>query len=271
MVRRSFGGLLLLVSAGLLALSLGTFWLDRVAFSPDPDTDAAHAILADEDIRDQITTLVASADAPVLGLSPSEVKPMLDTIATWRAGAAVMRGFVSDAHARLIGDLDEPVTIPAETQVEMVRHEGVALEPPITLPVEEVGTLSLVNQVVGWTWLVSLGAGVIVGLLGLFVRPERGEFVFAIGAGLLAGAVSVLFFGWLVPATMLGALSDDLWTNLFPRLAANSRTFTFVSALLMAAVGAFLAFGTGALRSRRSSSTPIATTRYRSDARSWSR
>ncbi len=254
-----------------MAVGVGTLWLDRVAFSPDTDTDAAHAILADDDIRRQVTNLVATVDAPVLGMASSELRTFLDTIATWRAGAEVMRGFVGDAHARLIGDSDEPVTIPAETRVEMVRHEGVALEPPITLPVEEVGSLSFINTVVGWTWVLSLGLAVVVGLLGLFVRPDPGEFVFALGAGLIGTGVSIVFFGWLIPATVLGALSDDLWTNVFPRLAANSRTFTFVSALVLIVIGVALTFGTGSLRPRRASSTPLAATRYRGEARGWSR
>lgn len=270
-MRRSFGGLLLLVAAGFLALGVGTFWLDRVAFSPDGGTDAAHAILGDDDIRDQVTDLVAAVDAPELGMSPSELGTFLDTIATWRAGAAVMRGFVGDAHARLIGDRDEPVTITADVQVEMVRHEGVALMAPITLPVEEVGSISLVNTIVGWTWIISLGLAVLLTALGLFVRPESGEFVFALGAGLMATGVSMVVFGWLVPATMLGSLSADLWTNVFSQLAADSRTFTFVSAFFLIAIGAVLSFGTGALRPRRSSSTPLAATRYRGEQRSWSR
>lgn len=252
-------------------MGVGTFWLDRVAFSPDSDTDAAHAILADDDIRDQVTTLVASVDAPELGMSPNELRAFLDTIATWRAGAAVMRGFIGDAHARVIGDFDEPVTIPAATQVQMVRHEGVSLVPPITVPVEEVGSLAFVNTVVGWTWIVTLGLGIVVGLLGLFVRPERGEFVFALGIGAMSTGVSIVFFGWLIPATALGALSEDLWTNVFPRLAANSRTFTFVTAFVLIVIGVILAFGTGALKPRRASSTPLAATRYRSEPRGWSR
>lgn len=270
-VRRSFGGLLLLVAAGFMALGVGTFWLDRVAFTPSGSTDAAHAILSDDDIRDQVTDLVAAVDAPQLGMSPSELGTFLDTIATWRAGAAVMRGFVGDAHARVIGDRDEPVTITAEVQVEMVRHEGVALMPPITLPVEEVGSVSVTKTIVGWTWVISLGLAVVLTLLGLFVRPEAGEFVFALGAGLMATGVSLVFFGWLVPATMLGALSADLWTNVFSRLAADARTFTFVSAFILIAIGAAILFGTGGLRTRRSSSTPLAATRYRSEQRGWSR
>ncbi|MEM1332795.1 MAG: hypothetical protein AAGG08_04995 [Actinomycetota bacterium] len=270
-MRRSFGGLLLLVAAGLLAVGVGTFWLDRVAFSPASDTDATLAILGDQDIRDQVTQLVAAVDAPAIGLSPSELQPFLDTIATWRAGAAVMRGFVGDAHARMIGDHTELVTIDAATQVQMVRHEGVALQPPITLPVDEVGSLSLLNSLVGWTWIVALGLAVVVGVLGLFVRPEQGEFVFALAAGAMATGVSLVVFGWLVPAAGLGAVSDDLWTNAFGRLAADARTVTFVAAFVFIAVGAVVLFGTGVLKPRRSSSTPLAATRYRSEQRGWSR
>jgi len=254
-----------------MALSVGTFWLDRVAFSPSGSTDAAHAILADDDIRDQVTDLVAAVDAPQLGMSPSELGTFLDTIATWRAGAAVMRGFIGDAHARVIGDRDDPVAISAGVQVEMVRHEGVALMPSITLPVEEVGSISAAKTIVGWTWVVSIGLAVGLGLLGLFVRPEAGEFLLALSAGFIATGISLIFFGWLIPATMLGALSTDLWTNVFSRLAADARTVTFVSAFILIAIGAGISFGTGGLRTRRSSSTPLAASRYRGEQRGWSR
>ena len=181
-----------------------------------------------------------------------------------------MRDFVADAHRKVIGDFEGSVRIPASTQVEMVRHEGVALMPPLTLPVQEVGALSAIKTIVGWTWILSAVGALLVGLLGLFVRPERGEFTFALGATLGAAGVALVLFGWLVPATMLGAVSDEIWTGVFARLAGHNLRFTLLGALILVALGGIVVYGTTGLRVRRGGSTPLAATRYRSETRSWS-
>ena len=268
-VRRSLGGLILLVAGGLFALAISTLWLDRVAFSPSASTDATFSIIADEDIRRQIATLVAQVDAPSLGVSPVALSETIEALSDRRAMAAQMRRFVAEAHAVVIGDDDGPVQILAVEQVQIVRNEGVALQPAITLPVTEVGTVSIVDLVVSWTWKVAAVAALVATLVGFFIRPERGEFVFAFGLGCAATGVLLVLMGYVVPAFVLPALSADTWMGVFPRLAAYYRNLTLVGALAFLSVGALTTIATSGLRQRRQRSTPLATTRYREDQR-WS-
>ena len=268
-VRRSLGGLILLVAGGLFALAISMLWLDRVAFSPTASTDATFSIIADEDVRSQIATLVAQVDAPSLGLSPVALSETIEGLSDRRAMAAQMRRFVAEAHAVLIGDSEGPVQILAVEQVQIVRNEAVALQPAITLPVTEVGTVAIVDLVVSWTWRIAGVAAVVATLLGFFVRPERGEFVFAFGLGCAATGVMLVLMGWLVPAFLLPALSEDVWMGVFPRLAAHFRNLTLVGAVAFLAVGGLTTLATSGLRQRRQRSTPLATTRYRDDQR-WS-
>ena len=268
-MRRSLGGLLLLIAGGLFAVSISTFWLDRVAFSPSASTDSAFEIIQDEDIKSQIATLVATVDGPTLGMSPNLLAETIEGLTARRAMAAEMRRFVAEAHKVVIGDSDGPVEILPAEQVQIVRDEHVALMPPITLPVNEVGSISFVAMIVGWTWLLTGGAAIIAMLLGLFVRPERGEFAFAFGLGCIATGVMLVIMGYIVPAALLPALSEDTWMAVFPRLAAKNLTVTLLGALAFIAVGALATFATTGLRQRRQGSTPLATSRYREQQR-WS-
>lgn len=266
-MRRSLGGLLLLISGGLFAVSISTFWLERVAFSPASSTDATFEIIQDEDIRRQIATLIATVDGPTLGMSPNLLAETIEGLTARRAMAAEMRRFVGEAHKVVIGDSDGPVEILPSEQVQIVRDEHVALMPPITLPVSEVGSVTLVKNIVGWTWVITGGAAIIAMLLGLFLRPERGEFAFAFGAGCAATGVMIIIMGYIVPALMLPALSDEVWMGIFPRLAAKSRTATLIGTLIFIAVGAAAWFTTTGVRQRRQSSTPLAASRYRDQYR----
>ena len=95
-MRRSLGGFLLIVGGVLIALAIGAWWLQRVAFTPADDSDVALSILGDEDIRGQIATIVASADAPTLQQSPPQLKEFIEEIARIPDGAALMSRFVAE-------------------------------------------------------------------------------------------------------------------------------------------------------------------------------
>lgn len=256
-----------MIAGGLFAVSISTFWLERVAFSPAASTDATFEIIQDEDIRGQIATLVATVDGPTLGMSPNLLAETIEGLTARRAMAAEMRRFAGEAHAVLIGDSDGPVEILPSEQVQIVRDEHVALMPPITLPVSEVGSVTVVKTIVGWTWLIAGAAAIVTMLLGLFVRPERGEFAFAFGAGCAATGVMLIIMGYIVPAVILPALSDDVWMGVFPRLAVNSLNATLLGAFVFVLIGAASFFATTGLRQRRQSSTPLAATRYREQYR----
>jgi hypothetical protein len=268
-VRRSLAGLLLIISAVLFALSISAWWLQRVAFSPSADTDTTLAILGNEAIRGEIATIVASATAPQTSQSPTQLKEFIEDISRIPAGAALMTDFVSQAHQRLIGDRDEPVQITAEQQVQIVRDERVGEMAPITLPVQEVGSLSVVDAMAGWIALGGAALGLVILVAAVIVRPERGEFTLALAIGLASLAVAILLFGYVVPAAVLPALSDSNWMGVFSRLANDSLLATLGIAFGAIVLAVAITLGTSSLRQRRQWSTPLSVGRYRDD-RNWS-
>ena len=268
-MRRSLAGILLIISTVLFAASISAWWFQRVAFTPSADTDSALAILGDKEIREQIATIIASTTAPETGQSPTELKEFIQDIARIPAGAALMADFVSEGHQRLIGEHPEPVRIDAQHQVQIVRDERVGEMPPITLPIQEAGALSVVDQVAGWIALGGAVGGLIVLIAGVIMRPERGEFTQALAIGLVALAIMIVLFGYIVPAAVLPALSDSSWMGVFPRLANDSLMATLGIAVVSLIVAAAITLGTTSVRQRRQWSTPLAVGRYRDD-RSWS-
>ncbi len=268
-VRRSVGGLILLASGVFFAIAISVFWLDRVAFTPEVDTDATYAILGDEDIRLQIASLVAGSTASELGMSSNDLRDFVVSITRIRDGATEMRQFTADAHARLIGDRIPPVDISPAEQVQITRTERAAVLPPIRLPVEQVTAVRVIANVTTWTWLISFGLAVLTLLLGIVLRPERGEFVFAFGAGCALTGVLIFVNGYLVPGFLLPSISDDTWMGLFSQLANHRLRATLIGSVLFIGAGAASMLLTGDRRQRRQRSTPLATTRYR-EQRRWS-
>ena len=266
-MRRSLGGLILLVSGALFALAISTFWLDRVAFTHEVDTDATYAIMGDEDIRLQVASVIAGADAAELGVSPADLKVLVTQIARIRDGATEMRVFTASAHERLIGDTDAAVVITPAEQVQITRTERAAVLPPITLPVERVGAFDVLGSITTWTWMITFGLAALTLLFGLVIRPEQGEFSFALGAGCAATGILLVLFGYLVPAFVFPSISDDIWVGVFPSLATHRRTLTFGAAVVFIAIGAGAMLFTGGGRQRRQRSTPLAATRFREQQR----
>jgi hypothetical protein len=269
-VRRTPGGLLLLVSALLVALAISLFWLQRVAFTPSTDADLATAVMADDGVRSEVATLIASADAPVLNRSSARMREFIVQILQVDAGGALTAPFVEDAHARIIGERDEPVQIAAGQQVAIVRDERVALEPPITLPVQEIGIVAALDTITWWMMVVAAGLGLLALLVGIVLRPEKGEATLALAGGFAALALLFPLFGWLVPVALLPAISDDTWMAIFPALAAQARFVTFAVAIVSLVLAVLVVVTTSSARQRRQFSTPLGVGRYREQQR-WNR
>ncbi len=173
-----------------------------------------------------------------------------------------------DAHARLIGESDSRVVITAEEQVNIVRNELVGDADELTLPVQRVGSVAFIDAWIGWLALGSLGLGALIVVIGVALRPERGEATFALGVFFAALAGALLVLGYLVPLVLLPALSDDPWMGLFSRLATHSRNLTVLLAAGSLAVAVLVVYTTSSRRQRRQGSTPLNMGRYRDD-RSW--
>lgn len=253
-----------------MAVSISTWWFQQVAFTPSSDASVAYAILGDPDIRGDVATLIASADAAPLNVSTAQLKEFVEQISRLNDGAALMGGFVSDAHARIIGENDAPVIITPVEQYTILRDERAALSPDLTLPVPTVGSLSLINSASRSIMIVSAAAALLLFIAGLLTRPERGELTFALAVGFGVAGVGVILFGYLVPVGPLTGLSESTWMGVFPRLASKSRNTTLLFGIISIGIGVAIMFGTTSLRQRRQRSTPLSVGRYR-EQHAWSR
>lgn len=261
---------MLIIGAVIIAIAIGSWWLQRVAFSPSDDSGVAQSVLGDQDIRGQIASIVAAADAPILQQSPTELREFIQQIARIPDGAALMGPIVAEAHGRLIGKNDALVLVTADQQVTIVRDELVGGAAPLTLPVQRVGSMAFLDRWLGWFAIGTALVGLLFVLGGIVMRPERGEGTFALGVGLASLAGSLFVLGYVVPLLVLPAFSDDPWMGVFPRLADHYRNLTLLLGVIALALAAAIVFGTSSRRERRQGSTPLNVTRYRDD-RSWSR
>ena len=186
------------------------------------------------------------------------------------AGAALMADFVADAHSRLIGEHPEPVRIDAQHQVQIVRDERVGEMPPITVPVQEAGALSVVDRVAGWIALGGAIGGLLLFVVGVIMRPGARRVHPSAGDRFRRArdpdrALRLHRAGGRV----LPALSDSVWMGIFPRLANDSLMATLGIALGSLILAAAITLGTTSVRQRRQWSTPLSVGRYRDD-RTWS-
>jgi hypothetical protein len=268
-VQRSLAGVLFLVAAVLIGIAVGTWWLDRVVFTPDATRGRTEAILDDPDIRAEIVAVVTAGTTNVVERPPDDLAPFVDQIVGSRPGAAVMADIVADAHARVIGDQDDLVVITGEQLVQIVRDERAVSVERVTLPVPRVGTLDALATVVSWVPIILGAAGLVLILLGLLTRPEGRDIRRGIGELAVSIAISVAVFGLLVPIFLVPSIDDSAWTQLAPRLASRSSTIVLVGTGVLAAIGLALILSSLNTGKRKQWSTPVSMGRYR-DERSWS-
>lgn len=268
-VRRTLAGLLFALSYAALCVAAGGWLLQRTAFDPATTKSAAHEILKDSAIKNEVTKLVAEATASTLGQDPIAVEALVTTVANHPDGARFMEGFIGQAHAKLIGARDEPVTITPEEMVQIVRNQAVAGLPAVEVPVPRVGALNITRQILDWAVPLTAIAFVIFFLLGMTTHPDRSALVRSLGFGLLILAVVVIMLGYVVPRYAIPALTDSPWGRVPAVLADQWRLLVIGAVIALAAAGCLLLISAELIRRRRRWSTPINTYRY-SEQRHWS-
>lgn len=268
-MQRSFAGILFLLAGITLSLAVGGWWLQRAVFDPQPTESHAAAMLDEQGIREEITTIVATASANALGQSPNDVATFVEPILASRPGAGLMTEILAAAHERVIGGSDEPVRITGEQLIQIVRDERAAEVPTVTLPVPEVGTLRVIDSILRWFAPIAAGIGLLLAILALATRPERREITRGLGELALALAASMLVFGYLVPVLLVPTIDDGTWTRTVPQLAKSTLPIVLVAALVLAAGGIGLVVSSAGSGRRKQWSTPLSVGRYRDD-RSWS-
>ena len=268
-MQRNLAGIFFLVAGVMVSIAFGSWWLQRTTLTPSSGQATTAAVLQDEQIRSEITSVVTGATAGTLEQPAAEVAALVDQVIRSRPGAAVMGDIVADAHARAIGNHDDPVRISGAQMVEIVRSQAVGDLPPVTLPVSEVSTLRFLANVLGWVAGVTAIIGAVAFLLGVIVRPEKGEVARGFGELCLALATSLVVFGLLVPIFVLPAINDTTWMAAVPRLAIRTMPLVLGAAIVLVALGLFVVLKAMSSGRRKQWSTPLAVGRYRED-RSWS-
>ncbi len=269
-VRRSLAGLLFGAAFFCACLALSGLLLQRAMYSPSDDRDTAEAVLADTTIRNELVRVITDAAATTLGRAPNELSATVTQVLSTKSGAALITDVLRDAHARIVGQLDDRAAVITTTQlVEVVRDERAATVPPVTLDIDEVSSFGLVSGLLDWV-VPLCGIGTVVFLvLCLLSRPERAALVRTAGLGLvLLGALTIVF-GYVVPTFLPTAISDSPWARIPSLVAADAAALTVFVALVLAGAGLVL-FGMSARMGRsRRWSTPVSTYRYREERR-WS-
>ena len=264
--------MLFLVAAVAISIATGSWWLQRIAFTPDATRESAAAVLEEADIRVELNTLITGAAAPVIGQTQTELGTLLeDVVMTSRPGAAVLAPHIEQIHDRIIGNDDEPVVITGFDMVPIVRDERAAEAPDITLPIDTIGVLSNLRVALGWIALVTSIVGAIALILGLLARPERRDVFRGLGEFGISLAVSLVVFGYLIPVHILTALDNQTWTHAIKQLALHATPIVFGGAVILAVAGVGMILASRSGGRRRQWSTPLSVARYRGgDNPGWS-
>lgn len=268
-MRRTLAGLLFGLAYACASLSIAGFLLHRTAFDPQNSADAADVVLSDDAVKQELVTLIADSVAAELGLDGGQMRDRVNQIAGTEEGAKLMAEIIHDAHAHMIGDQDEPVTISAQQLYEVTRLEAALDVNPIELPVPRVTPLVVVNNVLNWLLPIAALATLVFAALGLTAHPERSALFQSLAFGLLLLAVLAAMLGYLVPKFLIPALSDSVWANVPASLADDSLPLLIGLEFLL--IGGALAIfaGGGMMRRRRRWSTPVSLHRYNEERR-WS-
>lgn len=269
-MERSVPGMCFLVAAVAIAIAAGSWWMQRIVFTPDSTRETAAAILGDPDIRLDINSLVSAASSPVVGRSVTEVSTEVEvSVLSTRAGAAMMAPIVRELHERVIGLRDDPVQITGSQMTEIVRDQRAADAATVTMPVDPIGTLQTIRFALTWSMIIGLGLAVLGVLAGLITRPDRRDLIRWIAETALALAVAMLVFGYLLPVHLIPAIDNQTWMGIVPRLALRTLRVVLGTCAVLAVAGALALVAASGTGRRRQWSTPTtsAAPRYRSGDR----
>ena len=268
-MRRTLAGLLFGLAYACASLSIAGFLLQRTAFDPDRSAGAADVVLGDEALKQELVVFIADNVAESLGLDGGQMRDRVSQIAGTADGAKLLAEIIHDAHAHLIGEQKEPVTITSQQLYEVTRLEAAFAVQPIELPVPKVTALAIANTTLDWLLPIAAIATLVFAGLGFTAHPDRTAVFESLALGLLLLAVLAALLGYVVPKFLVPALSDSVWANAPARLADDS--LPLLIGLEFVLVGGALAIfaSSGMMRRRRRWSTPVSTYRYNEERR-WS-
>ncbi len=273
LVRRSFAGLLFGVAFAFACLAISGFLLHRTAFSPDRVADQAESIMQDEEVQREVIEALSdgTADAMYPGdpTGAARVRDNIAVVASTPAGAPLFGSLLTGVQAVLIGDAAGPVVVSPEQLIQITRDERAGALQPLEVVVPTLGTLDVIDGILGWLVPVSGIAAIIFFVLCFLARPERAALFRTLGIGLIALAALAIVFSYVLPKFIPPLLDESAWARTPALMADAGLGLTLFAAFVLAGAGAALfAASTRMGRSRRWS-TPVSTYRYREE-RSWS-
>lgn len=270
-MERSLAGVFFLVAGVALALAAGSWWMQRIVFTPDQTRDTTAAVLEDPDIRLELNTVITGATAAALESDPQALSSNLESIVlSTRAGAVVLVPLVNQAHERIIGLRDDdPVQMTGDDLVPIVLDQRAAEVGTVTFPIETIGVLKTMRSILSWTMLIAGGIGALALLLGLVTRPDRRDVLRGLGEFSLALAVAMVVYGYLLPVHFLTAIDNRTWTHAIPQLALRTLPVVVGATAIFAVAGVALLLASRTGSKRRQWSTPLSVARYRSDESAW--
>lgn len=269
-MQRNLISITFMVTAALISIAFGSWWLRTTVLSPSPSTGATAAILDDEQIRSEITTIVSAATADRLGQPATEIARFIEPIINSTAGAEMMAEIVAAGHARVIGERSDPLRITGPQMVQIVRDELVMDLPPVTIPIAEVSVLSTIKKVLWWTSLVPLVLAVLAIGFAFFARPERRDLQIFATSMMFGLALSIGVFGLAIPIWGLTAFSETTWIAAISRLALRTTIIVVPVMVLFIGLGVASMITTGSRPRRSQWASPISSGRYVSE-RNWYR
>jgi hypothetical protein len=276
-VRRTLAGLLFGLAYACASLLLAGFLLQRTALDPDYSAEHADVILENTSIKNELVGVIAADLAQqAAAVSPGDpnlteqaLRDRIALVAGTKPGADLLAGIVHDAHAKLIGEQDEPVVISAQQLVDATQNQAVAVAQPVEIPVPTVGVLEVLAGVLRWLVPIAALATLALLVLGLAAHPERAALFRSLGLGLLLLGLLAALLGYVAPKFIVPALSDSPWAEMPAALADDALPLLIGLELLLVGVALALLVGTGMMRRRKRWSTPVSTYRYQEERR-WS-
>ncbi len=261
------------VAFAFACLAISGFLLHRTAFSPDRVADQAESIMQDEEVQREVIKVFsdATADAMYPGdpTGAARVRDNIAVVADAPAGAPLFDSLLTGVQAVLIGDAAGPVVVTPAQLIQITRDERAGSLQPLEVVVPTLGTLDVIDGILGWLVPVSGIAAIIFLVLCFLARPERAALFRTLGIGLIALAALAIVFSYVLPKFIPPLLDESAWARTPALMADAGLGLTLFAAFVLAGAGAALfAASTRMGRSRRWS-TPVSTYRYREE-RSWS-
>ncbi len=267
-MRRSFAGVLLALGVLALGVAISGWFLQRSTLDPPRAGENASAIVADPQIRHEISSRVATVTAKVMKVDTMTVEAIVSSVADHPRSGPLFAKLVTDAQAHLIGVRERPVVLTNDQLAGIVRTQVVGTLPQTIVPVPYSSTLDLARQIVRWAVPGAALVGLILVLLALSTRPDRSTVARGLGVGLVGVGALTGIFGYLVPRFLVAFVSDSVWARIPARLADADRAKVIAIVGVSFAVSVALLASAGMLRRERRWSAPVNMGRY-SEQRGW--